>query len=131
MEVSSVEEKNKAVIRRWIEVMYGEGRFELMPELAGPKYLRHEKTGTFTVDVEDYWKVIRDRYGGAEKAKTLEQSYELIAEGDKVCIIGTSRGFREGGESDSDVLNYVQVFRLLNGKIVETWFPGFVLNVEW
>jgi hypothetical protein len=51
--MASLEEKNKAVIRRWIDEMYGQGQFELMPELAGPKYLRHEKTGTFSVDVED------------------------------------------------------------------------------
>lgn len=129
--IESIEERNKAVIRRWIQEVYGEGRFELMQELAGPQYLRHEKTGTFTVDIEEYWKVVRDRYGGVEKAKTMEQSYELIAEGDKVCIFGTTKGYREGGESDYDILNGVQVFRLYDGKIVETWFPGFAKNVEW
>jgi predicted SnoaL-like aldol condensation-catalyzing enzyme len=130
MKEGSLEERNKAVIHRWIYEMYGEGRFELMPELAGPKYIRHEKTGTFTVDVDDYWKVIRDRYGG-EKARTLVQSYELLAEGDKVCMFGTSKGYRMGGTGDYDVYNGVQVFRLENEKIVETWFPGFAVNVEW
>lgn len=129
--MGSLEDKNKAVVHRWIYEMYGEGRFELMPELAGPKYLRHEKTGTFTVNVEDYWKLIRDRYGGAERARSMEHSYKMIAEGDMVCIVGFSKGFREGGSSDFDILNAVQVFRLENEKIVETWFPGFIRNIDW
>jgi len=127
----SVEEKNKAVIHQWIDEMYGEGRFEMMPELAGPLYLRHEKTGTFTVDVKDYWKVLKNRYGGADQATKSKHSYQYIAEGDKVCIFGTYKGYRKGGTSDFDVYSGVQVFRLEAGKIVETWFPGFVKDVEW
>jgi predicted SnoaL-like aldol condensation-catalyzing enzyme len=131
MKEVSIEEKNKAVIRRWVDEVYTERRFELMPELAGPLYIRHESTGTFTVSIEDHRKTLKERYGGLEKAHGSKYSYQLIAEGDKVCIFGTYIGFRKGGESDSDVYNYVQVFRLFNGKIVETWFPGFVKNVEW
>ena len=46
-------------------------------------------------------------------------------------MIGTFKGYRKGGETDFDIYNFVQAFRLENGKIVETWFPGFVKNVEW
>ena len=126
----SVEDRNKAVIRRWVDEMYAEARWELMKELAGPLYIRHEPTGTFTVTVEEQMELLKDRYSGREEAQNREVSYQLFAEGDKVCMIGTFRGSRKGGESN-DVYNYVQVFRLEYGKIVEIWFPGFVKNVEW
>ena len=74
-------------------------------------------------------KTLKERYGGRDRQ--LEQSYRLFAEGDMVCMIGTSKGYRKGGETDHDIYNYVQSFRLENGKIVETWFPGFAQNVEW
>jgi len=128
--MSLLEEKNKTVLRRWVDEMYVKGRFELMPDLAGPMYIRHEKTGTFTVNVEDYWKVLKDRYGGSEKAQISEHRYQLFAEGDMVCVFGSYKGYRKGGD-DNDVYNSVQVFRLSDGKIVETWFPGFAKNVEW
>ena len=130
MKADSVEEKNKAVIRRWVDEMYAEARWELVEELAGPLYIRHEPSGTFTVTVEEQKALLRERYSGREEAQSREVSYELFAECDKVCMIGTFKGYRVGGEAD-DIYNYVQVFRLENGKIVETWFPGFVKNVEW
>ncbi len=98
--------------------------------MAGPLYIRHEPSGTFTVTVEEQMTLLKERYSGREEAQSREVSNELFAEGDKVCMIGTFRGYRTGGEPD-DVYNYVQVFRLEDGKIVETWFPGFVKNVEW
>ncbi|GAH31566.1 unnamed protein product, partial [marine sediment metagenome] len=36
----SLEERNKAEIHRWYDEMYATRNFELMPELAGPLYIR-------------------------------------------------------------------------------------------
>ena len=130
MENESIEERNKAVIRRWVDEMYAEARWELVEELAGPLYTRHEPTGTFTVTVEEQMALLKERYCGREEAQGREVSYQLFAEGDKVCIMGTFKGYRKGGEMD-DVYHYVQVFRLEDGKILETWIPGFAKNVEW
>lgn len=127
-----LEEKNKAVIRRWNDEMYAERRWELMPELAGPLYIRHDSTGTYTVTVEEHMKTVKELYGGPEKIQESEEGEsELIAEGDKVCMLSWFKGYRKGGEGDLDLYNCVQVFRLEDEKIVETWFPGFVKNVEW
>ena len=126
----SIEERNKAVIRRWVDEMYAEARWELVNELAGPLYIRHEPTGTFTVTVEEQMELLKERWSGREEAQSREYSYQLIAEGDKVCMMGTFKGYRIGGEKD-DVYHYVQVFRLEDGKIVETWGPPYVKNVEW
>jgi predicted SnoaL-like aldol condensation-catalyzing enzyme len=131
-EILSTEEKNKAVIRRWVDEMYANRHWEMMSELAGPLYIRHDSTGTYTVTIEEHMKTIKDLYGGTEKIQGSEEGeYELIAEGDKVCMLSWFKGYRKGGEGDLDLYNSVQLFRLEGGKIVETWFPGFVKNVEW
>ena len=128
----SIEERNKAVLRRWNDEMYANRRWELMPELAGPLYIRHDSTGTYTVTIEEHMKNVKELYGVSEKIQESEEgSYELIAEGDKVCVLSWFKGYRKGGEGDLDLYNSVQLFRLEAGKIVETWFPGFVKNVEW
>jgi predicted SnoaL-like aldol condensation-catalyzing enzyme len=131
-EIISIEERNKAVIRRWYDEMYANRHWELMPELAGPLYIRHDSTGTYTVTVEEHMNRVKELYGGSERIQESEEGeYELIAEGDKVCVLSWFKGYRKGGESDFDLYNCVQLFRFENGKIVETWFPGFVKNVEW
>lgn len=128
----SIEERNKAVIRRWNDEMYANRRWELMSELAGPLYIRHDSTGTYTVTIEEHMKTVKELYGGSEKIQESEEGgYELIAEEDKVCVLSWFKGYRKGGEGDFDLYNNVQLFRLEAGKIVETWFPGFVKNVEW
>jgi predicted SnoaL-like aldol condensation-catalyzing enzyme len=128
----SIEVKNKAVIRRWIDEMYANRRWELMSELAGPLYIRHDSSGTYTVTVEEHMKYVKELYGGPERIQGSEEGgYELIAEGDKVCMLSWFKGYRKGGGSDLDLYNSVQLFRLEDGKIVETWFPDHVKNVEW
>ena len=123
---------NKATVLRWINEMYGEKHWELMHELAGPFYTRHEPTGTQTVNIEEHVKRIKDLYGETEKnPNDAYQSIELFAEGDKVCIIGKGKFYRKGEDNNLDLYNWLQVFRLKDGKIVETWFPGFVKIVEW
>ena len=50
----SIEEENKAVLRRWLDEMWIHGKFrDLMPELAGPEYIRHHSNGTFTVNYDE------------------------------------------------------------------------------
>jgi len=119
----SIEEKNKDVLRRWYDEMWGERKFrELMPELAGSEYLRHEPEGTRTVLNKDYAEEVAkigEKYPSFDEFK-----YELIAEGEKVAVVGV---FRVSGL----VVNWVQVFRLKNEKIVETWWSGSANGVDW
>ena len=48
------EEENKAVLRRWYDEMWAHCAFDLVPEIAGPTYTRHDFGGTRTVTAEEY-----------------------------------------------------------------------------
>ena len=83
---------------------------------------RHESTGTFTVTVEEHIERLTNTL--KSRAPVTVRKYELIADGDKVAVVGTAR-------SNDRIVNWVQVFRLENGKIAETWWLGNVRGVEW
>ena len=115
-------EENKAILRRWCDEMWNQRRFrELMPQLAGPLYIRHEPTGTVTVTVEEYI----ERCEKLVKETNLRiKKYELIAEGDKVACCGVMT-------INSDIVSGLQLYRLENRKLVETWYPGIAMGIEW
>ena len=69
----------KAVLRRWYDEMWSHCAFELVPEIAGPTYTRHDFGGTRTVTAEEY----RDSLRATVKDwKGLDIHYFLMAEGD-------------------------------------------------
>jgi len=118
----SVEEQNKAVLTRWYDEMWQKRKFkELMPELAGPEYTRHEPDGTRVVTNDQYAEELTKL---SERFPPYEAKYDLIADQDKVAVVGTMK-------MEKNLMHWVQIFRLEKGKLVETWFPGWVRDVEW
>ena len=117
----SQEEANKALMRRWYDEMWANLDFALIPELAGPTYTRHEMGGTRVVTAEEY----RDQTKGVMAAVDIaDMRYALIAEGDKVCALG-SWTFA-GAHWD-----WVQLFRAERGRLVETWLSGIGMDSHW
>ena len=118
----SREETNKAVLRRWYDEMWSHCAFELVPEIAGPTYTRHDFGGTRTVTAEEY----RDSLRATVKDwKISDFHYFLMAEGDYVTAIGT---WLVNGAMRWD---WVQTFRIANGRIVETWLPAMATEGKW
>jgi hypothetical protein len=107
-------EESKAVLRRWYDEMWSKKNTDLIPELAGPEYVRHEPGGTRTVTAEEY------REQTAQVAadwSITDLRYSLVAEGDKVVAVGS---WKINGEP----MDWVQAFRVEGGKLVETWLSG-------
>jgi predicted SnoaL-like aldol condensation-catalyzing enzyme len=126
---SELEEANKRVLRRWWDEMYREYRFdELMPELAGPEYIRHEPTGSWTTTIAEHLRRVKGLYPAGGTGPQQWASTEIIAEGDLVAGWGTGGGSRVGV---GEVYSLVQLFRVAAGRLVETWFPGYVAGVDW
>lgn len=109
-------EANKAILHRWYDEMWAEMRFDLIPSLAGPTYTRHHSRGaTDPIAAETYAQMAGLSEPGA---KVADFNYRLVADGDFVGSIGRMV-FDNGHQWD-----WVQLFRIAGGKLVETWLPG-------
>jgi serine phosphatase RsbU (regulator of sigma subunit) len=122
--MSSVEENNKAVVRRFVEEVLNGGNLDAVDELLAPDYVDHL--------------VPQGKYAGREGlkrslAKQLASSSDLrfdieeqIAEGDKVItwVIGSGTHDRErfmglAPTGEHMTMEYIYVSRVVDGKIVE------------
>ena len=93
-------ERTKAVLRRWYDDMWVRGNWELVPELAGPTYTRHEFGATRVVTADEYAQQVR---AVCEGTTFTDLSYRLIGEGDRV------ETFRRGVD-----VNLVGVYALVD-----------------
>ena len=120
----------KVLLRRWYDEMWGQARPELIPELAGPLYTRHEMGGTRVVSAEEY----RDQTAAVLTQLSFDDlRYGLVAEGDKVCAIGTwrVRSGADAADSEGKQWDWVQLFRAEEGRLVETWLSGIGMESGW
>ena len=114
-------EENKAVLRRWYDEMWSKKNTDLIPELAGPEYVRHEGGGTRRLTAEEY----RSQTAAIAKDWVIsDMRYSLMAEGDKVVAIGS---WKVNGTQ----MDWVQAFRVHQGKLVETWLSGIGVESKW
>lgn len=116
------EEANKALMRRWYDEMWANLDFDLIPELAGPTYVRHDVRGTREVTAEEYRDELVPMKGQWEIS---DFHYFLMAEGDYVTAIGT---WKINGAMQWD---WVQTFRVEKGRLVETWLPAMATEGKW
>jgi len=129
---SGAEDTNKLVLRRWWEEMYSGHRIEeLMPQLAGPGYVRHEPTGSWVTTIPDHLNRVKGLYVSADDKPRPRWRYQTLAEGEYAVGWGTMRGYRGGASKDDEVYSWAQLFRFAEGKLVETWFPGWLIGVDW
>lgn len=126
-------EETKQLLTRWYDEMWSQGRADLIPELAGPVYTRHEMGGTRTMTADAY----RDQTAGfMSQVSVHDMRYKLIAEGDCVCAVGSWRLRGQPGAEgdwgpDGKQWDWVQAFRGENGRLVETWLSGIGMDSNW
>lgn len=113
---TDTEQRNTQTLHRWYTEMWGQCNAELITELAAPKYLRHDVTGANNLlTSEEYQQMTRAGTAGRE---VEDFTYYLAAEGDYVGTLG--RYIRDG----NDQWDWVQLFRLEDGFLCETWLPS-------
>lgn len=104
---------NRQVLARWYEDVYAEGDWQLVPDLVGPAFLRHEDR-EFSMGPEEYRDRLSRMFGSS-----LRLSYEVVAGHDKVAVIGRV----------PDGRGFLQAWRVRDGRLVESWWaPGLA---EW
>ncbi|HSC76871.1 MAG TPA: hypothetical protein VLB90_11630 [Pseudomonadales bacterium] len=109
-------EKNRATLQRWYNEMWGKCNNALIPDIAAAHYLRHDITGANNLMTSEQY---RDLVGlGLSGESVKEFEYYLVAEADYVASLG--RYVLNSGRQ----WDWVQLFRLENAAMVETWLPG-------
>jgi len=117
-------ERNKAIVRRFIEEIFVGGSHDAVDELVDERMVAH--TWPSTGHPRDDLKAAMDRVSGAlaDAEFTID---DLIAEGDRVAArlttaatqVGEFMGLPPSGKRYS--IEEIHVFRLRDGKVVEHW----------
>jgi len=114
-------EKNKAVVRRYIEA-YNKQNLGVLDGLFAPNYVDHILQIQGLESLKQNWSSLYK--GFPDTHSTIE---DIIAEGDKVCLRYTNTGTHTGkyqglaptGKKFKTIS--VEIYRISNGKIVEGW----------
>ena len=120
-------EDNKALVRRFIDEIFLEGKPEAVDELLADDFVPHNwgKTGAGKSAMTDAIK--RASAGLSDAQMTIE---DVIAEGDKVAVRLTSHAVQTGpfmGLPPSGkpyTIEEIHIFRIKDGKVTEHWHQG-------
>ena len=120
-------EQNKAIARRFLEEVFGQGKLAVVDEIVAPDHVDHGPStlpGMPTGPEGSKMVVTIYRNAFPDIHFTID---EQIAEGDKVVTRWTGRGTHKGelagipATGKSATVTGVGIDRIVNGKIVESW----------
>jgi len=126
-------EMDVKVVRQLMMQVWGESRFDLLPDLIAPDYVAHLPIGDHygpegvRIDIAGYRAVIQDL------AVTVE---EVFAAGERVVrrfVLGGTRRGSAGGcpERRSVHLPGVAIDRVVAGRLVESWVVVAGVDSLW
>jgi predicted ester cyclase len=123
--VVSVEENNKALVRRFIDEVYNRGNVDVADELLAPDYVDHTAPPGKYAGREDLKRSVAKQRASSSD---LHINIEEIAEGDKVVswVIGSGTHDRErfmdlAPTGKRMTMKHIIISRMAEGKIVEEW----------
>ena len=109
-------EQSRAALTHWYNHMWGRVDFDLIPEIAAPRYLRHDITGANNLmPAEAYRDMLKPALG---HLKVESFTYHLTCEEGYVGALGR---FILSGDRQWD---WVQLFRVEDHRLAETWLAG-------
>ncbi len=127
-EQSTLEEENKALLRRWFDEVWNQGRAEAIDEMFAADGVAHglsddvEKPLKGPADFKPFHEVFRGAFPNIEVVVE-----DMIAEGDKVAARCSVRGKHVGDHLGVAASNApvdftgIAIVRIKDGKIVEAW----------
>ena len=115
-------EKNKAIVRRFIEE-FNKRNLAILDELIAPDYVDHDRKvrgreTDFNHGKQAVAKILKDY---PDLHTTIE---DIIAEGDKVWYLEKDTGTDSSGKKMDATSLFI--LRIVNGKFVESWGPLFL-----
>lgn len=119
--MNDVETRNLARLNSWYHNMWGKCNPLLVVEHAAAHYLRHDPSGPAT-------RLTGDQYGQIcamvmQDKDTADFQFFFVTEGDFVAALGRLI-FTDGEQWD-----WVQLFRLEDARLAETWLPAMGVTV--
>jgi len=132
---TTLEERNKELVRRVGEEVWNQGNLEMIDEFYSADIVRHFLPDGSEIQGLD---ILRDRIRDHRKAfPDWTETIELIvAEGDFVAIhfssTGTNIGSFLGNPATGKQIhtNDMSIYRIINGKIVEHWLLPDLLSLN-
>ncbi len=130
---TTLEERNKELVRRMTEEVWNKGNHEIMDELFSTDVVWHFlPDGSKTTSLEE----LRDHVRNHRKAfpDWAEEIKLIVAEGDFVAIHFSSTGTNEGSFLGNPPtgkqihVNEMTIYRIVEGKIVEQWLLPDLLS---
>jgi steroid delta-isomerase-like uncharacterized protein len=116
--------ENKALVRRFIDQIFVQGRPEAVDELLADHFVAHTwpSTGDGKGDLKRA--IERVSMGLADSRFTIE---DMIAEGDRVAVRVTARATQVGEfmglppSGKTYAIGEIHIFRIQDGKVTEHW----------
>ena len=110
-------EENKAVARRWNEILNGK-KFEAFDQVLHPDYVNHSGSDSSWAITSQGLEQAKHRFAEVfQRAPGWQVVIEdLIGEGDRVVVRGT---FTNEGKPTA---NFIAIYRFSDGKIVDDWY---------
>ena len=118
-------EANKALVRRFFDEAWNQGRVEILDEILTPDYTSHNKLEIEVLGPEGLRTAILDqRRAFPDLTTTIE---DLIAEGDRVAVRAVDRGTFDGPFLGMEPtgrtfeITWIDFFRIEDGRLAEAW----------
>jgi steroid delta-isomerase-like uncharacterized protein len=121
----SAEERNKALVRKFFEEAWGKGNVATVDEFMSAEYVEHPRPSTLSPGAEGLKQLIAAYRTAFPDLKTMLD--DIFAEGDRVAfrwnVSGTHLGDWLGIPPTGNhvAANGITVFRISDGKVVESW----------
>jgi steroid delta-isomerase-like uncharacterized protein len=120
-----IEARNQALVRRWVDEVWNQGKVEAIDELAAPEYVMHYFAMDDDVDLDTY-KQLFALFQTAFTDVKMEIE-DLLVDGDKVTArilqqathVGELMGVPPSGKQATQ--RALAIYRVKDGKLVESW----------
>jgi serine phosphatase RsbU (regulator of sigma subunit)/ketosteroid isomerase-like protein len=126
--VSETQEKNKALVRRFLEAQ-AKGNLNVIDEVLTPHFVDHDRLPGQAPDREGYKRAIAEYHAAFSNVRFLVE--DQVAEGDKVVTRFIVRATHDLGElmgvaptGREVTYKAMAIHRIVGGKIVEEWAEG-------
>ena len=126
--MSETQEKNKALVRRFLEAQ-AKGNLNVIDEVLTPHFVDHDRLPGQAPDREGYKRAIAEYHAAFSNVRFLVE--DQLAEGDKVVTRFIVRATHDLGElmgvaptGREVTYKAMAIHRIVGGKIVEEWAEG-------